>query len=674
MLSLYSRPKIPKIALGLSVCLGALAFSSMAFAQVVPDPTQQTDSDSNASGTQALPQVIVTAPARLPEPVSEVANSITVVTAADIQALQERTLPGALEDVPGLNVVQTGGPGGATQVFIRGTDSNQTKVFLDGIDISDPSTADASFDFSTLLTSDISQIEVLRGPQSGLYGSDAIGGVVNIVTKTGSGPPHLYGSLEGGSFGTFNQTVGVGGSTSRVSYALDFAHFSSTDNYVTPPNLVPPGRPLNPDSYDNRSLSAKVGVQVSDNFDVGLVGHYIESTLFSTSDDFIGPESIQSRSGNKALFSRAFGHLVLFDGRFDQTLALNYTDYHRSFDDPNPASDFLDFYNGDRVKVDYQGNIYVVPGETVTIGAEHERDAISDTPPFAAGVSNDAGFMQLQSNVGGRFFNLANLRDDQNEQFGGALTFREAPAILFPETGTKLKGSIGSGFKAPSLEDLYQNFPPFFFANPNLQPEKSLGYDVGFEQSLFGERASFGATYFHNDIRNLIQGVVNAEFVETLENVGRATTQGVESFVAIHPWAPLTLRADYTFTHAENDITQQGLLRIPDSKFSLTGIWQVTERAKLSGQLVYESSWLDNNRDFTNLEPLVAPGYVLVNLAGTYDLGQGITAFARIDNLLNEHYQVPLGFDHPGIGVFGGVRVAFDVPVSSPPASPLVTK
>ncbi len=167
-------------------------------------------------------------------------------------------------------------PAARTQVFIRGTDSNQTKVFLDGIDISDPSTADASFDFSTLLTSDISQIEVLRGPQSGLYGSDAIGGVVNIVTKTGSGPPHVYGSLEGGSFGTFNQTVGVGGSTSRVSYALDFAHFSSTDNYVTPANLVPPGRPLNPDSYDNRSLSAKVGVQVSDNFDVGLVGHYIE--------------------------------------------------------------------------------------------------------------------------------------------------------------------------------------------------------------------------------------------------------------------------------------------------------------------------------------------------------------------------------------------------------------
>ncbi len=142
-----------------------------------------------------------------------------------MEAKQERTLPDALVDVPGLNVVQTGGPGGTTSVFIRGTNSNHTKVLIDGIDVSDPSSPDGSFDFSNILTAGVDRIEVLRGPQSGLYGSDAVGGVINIITKSGSGPAQFHGSIEGGSFGTFNQTAGASGSVSRFSYAFDIAHF-----------------------------------------------------------------------------------------------------------------------------------------------------------------------------------------------------------------------------------------------------------------------------------------------------------------------------------------------------------------------------------------------------------------------------------------------------------------
>jgi vitamin B12 transporter len=644
----------------LILCASLIVFSSHgpAFAQVASDQSQQ------------LPQIVVT-PTLLPTPENEVASSVTVITSADMEAKQERTVPDALEDVPGLNVVQTGGPGGTTSVFMRGANANQTKVYIDGIDVSDPSAPDGTFDFGQLLTSGIDRIEILRGPQSGLYGSSAIGGVINIITKSGEGPPHVYGTLDGGSFGTFDQNFGVSGSTSRFSYSFNFAHFSSTDTDVTPANLVPPGRPLNPDSYDNRTFSLKLGAQLTDNFDIGFVGREIESTLYSTSDDFIGPEAMQSINGNQELFTRTFGHLVLLDGKLDQTLGVGFTDYNRSFIDPNPASDDLDYYQGGRLKFDYQGNLTVMPGEIVTLGAEHERDEIDDplstsggapTPALSAAVTDDAVFGQLQSSIGKRFFNSANVRFDHNGQFGNAVTYREAPAFLIPETGTKLKASLGTGFNAPSLEELYDNFPPFFFANPNLRPETSIGWDAGFEQNLLNEKASFGATYFHNNIHNLIEIVTNSAFVGTYENIDEATTEGVETFVSVKPWEPLTLRADYTYTHAEDDTLQEELIRRPKDKASISGIWQVTSAAQLSATVIYVGPWVDNNRDFTNLTPLPVPGYVLVNFAGSYDLGHGVTAFGRIDNALNVQYQDPLGFQRPGLGVFGGVKVAFDAP------------
>ncbi|TAL78194.1 MAG: TonB-dependent receptor [Beijerinckiaceae bacterium] len=605
-----------------------------------------------------LDPVVVSA-TRLPTPESEIASSITVITSTDMEAKQERTLPDALADVPGLNVVQAGGPGGQTYVYMRGTDPNDTKVLIDGIDASDPSSADGSFDFSSILTSGIERIEVLRGPQSGLYGSDAVGGVINIITKSGSGPAQFHGSAEGGSFGTFNQTAGVSGSASWLSYAFDMAHFHSSDTPVTPFGLVPPGRPVNSDSYDNRTFSLKLGAKIADNFDLGFVSRYLESNLASTSDDYLGPEATPSHSDNQELFTRATAHTVLFNGRFDQTLGLGYTKYNRSFLDPNAAPAIPDFYNGERVKLDWQGNIKLLPGEILTIGAEHQRDQIDNSSPILAGVTNEAGFAQLQSSFGKRVFNTVSVRYDDNSQFGSAVTYRVAPALLIPETGTKLKASLGTGFKAPSLDELYNSYPQYgFFANPALQPEKSLGYDAGFEQGLFKEKLRFGVTYFHNDLRNLIE--INDSYTSYV-NVGRATTQGIESFIALHPWTRLTLRADYTYTAVYNDITQTELLRRPRHKASISGTWRVTNAAQFSATVIYVGSWLDSNRDGSTTN-IPAPAYVLVNLAASYDLGQGVTAFARVNNALNVHYQDPLGFQRPGLGVFGGLRVAFGGP------------
>jgi vitamin B12 transporter len=590
-------------------------------------------------------------PHRLPTPESEVGSSITVIPSEEIERKQERLLPDALQYVPGLNVVQTGGPGGTTSVFIRGANANQTKVFIDGIDATDPATG--TFNFEHILTWDIDRVEIVRGPQSGLYGADAIGGVVNIITKQGSGPAQFGGSIEGGSFGTFNQNVGVRGSLDRFNYYLDFAHWNSSDTPVTPSDLLPLGRQANDNAYDNKTVSSRFGINLTDNFDIGLVARYIDTSLLFTGDDIFGPEALRSTEADQQLFTRGTAHLVSFDGVFDQTVGLSYTKFDQLDFDPNPPA-APTYFNGDRLKADWQSNLNLMPGQVLTLRAEHQRDEI--TNPIAD-ITDNAAMIQLQSAFDERFFNAVSVRYDHYDTFGGKTTFRIAPALLIRETDTKLKGSVGTGFKAPTLAELFQNFPSFnFFGNPNLKPETSTGYDLGFGQALLGKRLQFGATYFHNNIDNLINSNSTAT---SLVNIGRATTYGVESFVAYTPWEPLTLHADYTFVLAKDDILDQELLRRPKNKASLDAAWHITEKAVLSATLLYVGPQVDVNRAGT-VTGLTGNQYTLVNIAGSYDLGNGLAAYARIDNLLDRHYQNPIGFLQPGLGVYAGLRVAFD--------------
>ena len=237
------------------------------------------------SGSDQQEPVVVTA-TRLPTPESQIASSITVVTADDIAARQLKTLPDLLQQVPGLNVVQTGGPGGQTSVFMRGTNSNHTKVFVDGIDVSDPSNAGGTVDLGNFLAGDVARVEILRGPQSGLYGSDAIGGVINIITQRGEGAPQGHVALEGGSFDTFNQAASVRGSTDGFHYAVSVDHLHSGSTPVTPLELLAPGEPHQNDYHDNLTASSTLGYDFSDAAGITWVGRYIDTKLRLTGDDF----------------------------------------------------------------------------------------------------------------------------------------------------------------------------------------------------------------------------------------------------------------------------------------------------------------------------------------------------------------------------------------------------
>ncbi len=602
-----------------------------------------------------LPPLVVSA-SHLPTPEDEVASAVTIITADDIAQKQLRTLPDALNDVPGLNVVQSGGAGGQTSVFIRGTNSNHTKILVDGIDVSDPSTPNGTFDLSNLLLGDVERIEVLRGPQSGLYGSDAIGGVISITTKGGEGPLKVTGSLEGGSFGTVNESASASGSIDRYSYDVEIGHFHSDDTPVTPLALLAPGEQRNDDSYDNLTLSGKFGAELTSNIDVGLVARYIETTLDFTGDNFnvfpSVPDASQSQEDTRQIYTRGFAHLALLDGRLDQTIGLAYTENRTDNLAPGNSNENT---LGQRVKLDYLGSYKLIEGEILSVGAEHYTDEIKNSP-ISADTTTNAGFIQLQSSLDDRFFDNANLRYDSNDRFGGKLTYRVAPEYVVLETGTTLKGSVGTGFKAPSLEDLYVSFPSFdFFANPNLKPETSIGWDLGFEQAFLDKRVQFGATYFHNDIDNLID---TNEAGTTEINIDKATTYGVESFAQWKPTDALMFRADYTYTIAKDDLTDEALLRRPKHKASLNGAWQVTDRWSVNSTLLYVGPWLDVNRSGSETG-LHANGYVTVNLATTYEIDQNWTVYGRIDNLFDRQYQDPIGFMHPGIGAFAGVKASF---------------
>jgi vitamin B12 transporter len=618
-------------------------------------PVSLAYAETSGDPGDSLPSVVVTA-TRIPTPEIQVASSVTIVTAEEISARQIQTLPDLLKEVPGLNVVQQGGPGGQTSVFMRGTNSNHTKVFIDGIDVGDPGNSNASFDFGQLLTQDIARVEVLRGPQSGLYGSDAVGGVINVITKNGNGPAKFNAGIEAGSFDTFNQTAGVSGSADQFHYAANFQHFHSGSTPVTPSDYLQPGQPRINDYYDNLTGSTKLGYDITDSFDLGLVARYTDSHLRFTGDNFDFfpsiPDTAQSESTTKQYYARTTAHWVSFGGMFDQTLGAAYSNvksYDFSPDGPSETDNF-----GARVKFDWQGIVTLPANQKFILGAEHQRDSI--TTPISASTDINSGYVELQSNFLDGFYDTLAVRYDDNDRFGSKVTYRFAPAYLIADTGTKIKASVGTGFKAPTLSQLFQSFPDFdFFANPNLRPETDFGWDAGFEQALFNNSLRFGMTYFRIDIDNLIATSPDGT---TSANIGRAKSDGVESFVAYQPVNSLTMRLDYTFTQATDEIAHLTLLRRPKNKESLVTTWQTTDRLLLTATVLSVSSWVDGNRDFS-IQRLNASPYTTVDLAGSFDLTKNWALTARVNNLLNRHYQNPFGFDQPTIGAFAGIKAKF---------------
>jgi vitamin B12 transporter len=600
---------------------------------------------------------------RLDETLEQVANSVTVIDRREIELRGQPFVADLLRTVPGVDVVQAGGPGGVTSVFIRGNDSSHTLVLLDGIPINDASNTARFYDFASMTTDNVERIEVLRGPQSVMYGSDAIGGVISIVTKKGTGPLHGAAAGEWGSYETSLYRGELNGATTYVDYALAG---SRTATGSVPSAASDDGNSIR-DPYRNATFSGALGLKPTENVRLDLDAR--NSYSFYNLADFGGA------GGDDPAYTGSFNETDLsakatwtaLGGKLVQKALVGVSTTNRLYLDNssyvNPTSQSNSSTYGQTTKTSYQVVAKLASWNTLTVGVESQEErehqsytSTSSFGPYDAIMGNDgsytkSGFAEELLKWGDRFFVSIGGRRDDDDQFGGASTYRISPTVLIPETDTKLKASAGTGFKAPSL---YQLYSPYGYAG--LLPERSQSWDAGFEQDFFGRKATFGATYFHDDVSELIDfnSATNLYY-----NVGRTRSQGVELTFQAVPSKSLTLKGNFTYTDARDLDDDTELLRRPAIKFGGDVEARPLEGLAFLLGATYTGPAQDLNYANVPATPVKLGGYGLWHMSASYALNAHVALTARIDNMFDKRYEQVEGYGTLGVAGYGGVKLSF---------------
>ena len=561
---------------------------------------------------------------------------------------------------------------------MRGANSNHTLVLIDGIEATDPSSPAGAVDFSSLWLDNIERIEIVRGPQSTLYGSDAIGGVIHITTRRGEGRLHGAGKLEGGSDNAFNQQASAAGSTEKLNYSFGITHVDTDGDSVTPARLRD-GVPAEDDNYENWTTSARLGMAVGDSLEVTFFGRYIDSEsdldpeLFDPAFGSGTTEDRDARLDQTEYLLRGEAKAQLLDGLWEATLSSSYTDYDRkNRNDRQSPTETLTRTNfdGDKLKFELKNDFYPLDSHILTLGLETEKEnmdsgGFSDFGGFFVGEESDADarnnavYAQDQFTYAERIFGTLGMRYDDHDGFGSEVTYRIAPVYVHLKTNTRLKASAGTGFKAPTLfqTDGFtpNNFGSFYRGNPDLDPEKSFGWEIGIEQTLWDERLSFGVTWFNSDIDDLMQVVFDPFFNSSYENIDEADIRGAETFIHLQPLELLAVRVDYTYTDAEDDNTGERLLRRPKHKLDLDVEFRPLSRASISLAVNYISDYKDISRQSSGI--IKGDDYAVLDVAAEYQLNRQWRLFGRVDNATDEHYEPADGFQAPDRGLFAGAEL-----------------
>jgi vitamin B12 transporter len=616
----------------------------------------------SAAGAATLPETVVSA-TRFPVPIETIGSALTVITAKDIEQKQVKFVSDVLRDVPGVAVNRSGTFGTQTQVRIRGAEANQTLVLIDGVEMNDPA-GGSEFDFSTLLAADIERIEILRGPQSSLYGSDAIGGVINIITKKGRGAPTVSAGGQAGSFGTFTGDGAVRGGGDRYHYSFGAAGLR-TDGV----NISTMG-PEN-DGYNNTTLTARAGVQPLPNLDFDVFGRYVTGSIDTDTNTAVGPDGwdipidTDSRTDFIQKIGRVQGKATVLDGQWDHIVGIGYNEIRRA----NFLKDILTSRTiGSKDKVDYQTNFrFETPAvadaaHTLTFLFDRENEG-QETSTRSDNVINYGYVGDYRLALWDRLFLTAGARYDNNDLFKNSTSPRFTGAYLHRETETRLHGSWGKGQKNPSLFELF-GFSPNFRPNPDLTPENSTGWDVGVEQGFLDGRVTVDVTYFNNRIRDLISFDILPGFVffpVNLEGINKI--RGTEVTLSARIWDNLTGTLQYTYTDGQ-DAAGLELLRRPRHTASATLNYAFLpdedgyERANVNLNVRYNGTQRDivfSSATFASGR-VTLPAYTLINLTASYEVLPRLAVIARLENLLNQDYQEVFGFNSPGIGAYAGLR------------------
>ncbi len=632
---------------------------------------------SSVMAQETLPEIVVTA-TRSPTAIADTGSAISVINSEEIAKQSPKDITDVLRTVPGLDVTPTGGSGSTTAVRMRGGNTGQTLVMIDGIRVNDPSEGSNAFDFSRVVPSDVERIEVLRGPQSALYGSDAMGGVINIITKKGKGTPKFTTSFEGGSYGSYGGNASVSGSQGPVSYAFSVSGYN-TDGFSRYGYRIgrierrfPNG--LESDSNQKVGMTGRVAIDLSDTTQLEIGGF---STLNVSDYDAGWGKYPDTPSHSRALLIDGYARLknVMLDGRLTNTVTISGNVTNRSYRDITysafgallPVMNWeRDQYRGNRLAAEYQGDIKLDKFGLLTLGAKTERENMQSYVTYVAprpssrdktgdyGQTTNSAYAlyqfsplkNLHLSLGGRLDAI-----DGGDQFA---TWRATAAYEIEQTQTTLRTSLGTGAKAPTLFQLYSPL----YGNPNLDPENSFGYDVGVDQKLFDGRVKLSATYFANRFRDLIDFTFDpvqcptGSFYGCYLNVKRARTHGVElagSFDVVRD--ALRINATYTYLHAINSETGLQLARRPAHSGRLGLAWTPVANWTIEPSVVMMGERYSSEGQVGKLAP-----YARLDARIEYKINDTFTAYIRGENLTNAHYQDVLDYGTAGRSVYGGIR------------------
>ncbi|MDB5457342.1 MAG: TonB-dependent receptor [Caulobacter sp.] len=642
-----------------TTCLASLALATGAHA----DDQQAAAPDVAAANT--LDGVVVTA-TRSPQRTDKIGSMVTVLDAAAIRASQALVTVDLLAQTPGVSFTRNGGPGASTTVNIRGAEGQHTVVLIDGVKLNDPSSTQGGFNFGNLLIGDTARIEVLRGAQSTLWGSQAIGGVVNIITAEPTQPLEASIDAEGGARATASLRAGLGGKVDKLSWRIAGAYYT-TDGF----SAYAPGK--EDDGYQNTGASGRVRYDLSDAVSVEARAVYSEGKV---DIDGFGVDSAEY-SKTKELVTYAGLNVALLDGRLKNRLAFAYTDTDRGSFNPAQAVTPRTFdAAGQNQRWEYQGSFAITDTWSAVFGAESEKakmrtrspSSFTPNPAFGRGKADINGvYAQLQGEVVKGLTLTAGLRHDDHDTYGGKTLGQLAAAWALNDGSTVLRASFGQGFRAPGLFELYSEF-----GNLQLEPEKFDSWEAGVEQKLIGGRAVVSATYFNrqadNEIRffscstgstdPLCRGPNGAPRFGYYDNVFKTKTQGVELIGSLKVTDALSLQGNYSWTDAENATpgAQKGkkLVRRPETmaNASATYVWPIGLTTTVAARHVGKT--FDNAANTT-----VVKAYTVVDLRASYPINDTLEMFGRVENATDEVYQTIRNYGSPGRGAFVGLRARF---------------